>query len=336
MVSVRGIRRVKAGWVLRGAGPALALLAATLSASPSSGRTPDRISIGVTSPTAFDWDSFVAVDRGFFSRENLEVQATYMAPDLPIKALIAGTVEMAKSGTHFGIIAAARGADVKIVGGSIYGYPYDLITQPQVQSLADLRGQTIAGANPASITTFIFKEIMARRGIAPSEYSLLWIGGSKERFQALQSGQVAASLAESPPFNFRSVDSGKKVLLRYGDHIKDLQYSSYFMSSSLPNQGRRVVARYLRAVSQAMRWLNDPRNEKVAVQILARHLQIDEAAAARSYAYLLTEHRAFRGEGRNDARGLAEMVRLLAEYQAIPKKEPWESFVDQSFTTLSP
>jgi hypothetical protein len=80
-----------------------------------------------------------------------------------------------------------------------------------------------------------------------------------------------------------------------------------------------------------MRWLNDPSNEKEAVQLLARRLELDEALAGRSYAYLLTEHRAFRGEGKNDGRGLAEMVRLLAEYQLVPKKEPWESFVDQSF-----
>ena len=312
-----------------------ALLALAVVAPAASAPAADGIAVGLTSPTAFDWDSFVAEDRGFFAAENLEVTVSYMAPDLPIKALMAGTVDLAKSGTHFGIIAAARGADVKIVGGSVYGYPYDLISQPRFQSLAELRGQTIAGANPASITTVIFKDVMARQGVGPAEYSLLWVGGSKERFQALQSGQVAASLAESPPFNFRSVDSGKKVLLRYSEHVKDLQYTSYFASSKPGGHARPLVARYLRAVIQAMRWLNDPGNEKEAVQILARRLKVEEAVAARSYAYLLTEHRAFRGEGRNDAGGLAEIVRLLAESRMIPKKEDWESFVDRSFTTPS-
>jgi ABC-type nitrate/sulfonate/bicarbonate transport system substrate-binding protein len=310
----------------------VALLGLILLGSAVCARAADRIAVGITSPTAFDWDSFVAEDRGFFAAERLEVSASYMAPDLPIKALIAGTVDLAKSGTHFGIIAAARGADVKIVGSSVSGYPYDLISQPQFQSLAELRGQTIAGANPASITTVIFKDVMARQGVRPAEYSLLWVGGSKERFQALQSGQVAASLAESPPFNFRSVDSGKKVLLRYSEHTRDLQYTSYFTASKPGGHVRPLVARYLRAVAQAMRWLNDPANETQAVQILMRRLKVDEAVAARSYAYLLTEHRAFRGEGRNDGGGLAEMVRLLAEAGMIPKPAAWEAFVDQSFT----
>jgi ABC-type nitrate/sulfonate/bicarbonate transport system substrate-binding protein len=296
------------------------------------GLAADKIAVGLTNPTAFDWETFVAEDRGFFSAEGLEITATYMAPDLPIKALLAGSVDLVKCGTHFGIIAAARGAEAKIVGGSIYGYPYDVISQSRFQTLADLRGQKIAGANPASITTVIFRDLMARQGIAPADYSILWIGGSRERFQALLSGQVAASLAEGPPFNFRASESGKKVLVRYGDQLKDLQYTSYFTVPSR-SQSRPLVLRYLRAATQAMRWLNDPRNERDAVQILARHLKIDEPLATRSYAYMVREHRAFRGEGKNDGPGLAEMIRLLADAQLIPGREPWESYVDQSFTT---
>jgi ABC-type nitrate/sulfonate/bicarbonate transport system substrate-binding protein len=295
----------------------------------------DKITVGLTNPTAFDWETFVADDRGFFSAQGLEVSATYMAPDLPIKALLAGSVDLVKCGTHFGIIAAARGAEAKIVGGSIYGYPYDVISQPQFQTLADLRGQKIAGANPASITTVIFRDLMARQGLGPADYSILWIGGSRERFQAVLSGQVAASLAEGPPFNLRAVEGGKKVLVRYGDQVKDLQYTSYFTSLAR-SQSRPLVVRYLRAAGQAMRWLNDPRNEREAVQILARRLKIDETLATRSYAYMVTEHRAFRGEGKNDGPGLAEMIRLLADAQLIPRREPWESYVDHSFTTPSP
>jgi ABC-type nitrate/sulfonate/bicarbonate transport system substrate-binding protein len=305
----------------------------TLGVVVSPARAADRITAAITNPTAFDWDSFVAEDRGFFSRENLDVGITYMAPDLPVKALVAGTVDIAKSGTHFGILAAARGADLRIVAGSIYGYPYDLISQPRFQSLAELKGQKIAGASPASVTTVIFRDLLVRQGIRPADYSMLWVGGSPERFQAMHSGQVAASVAESPPFNFRSLDAGHKVLLRYGDHVKDLQYTSYFTSATFGRQARPRLVRFLRSMRQAAHWLNDPSNEKEAVHLLARRLKIDEALATRSYVYLITEQRAFRGEGRNDARGLAEMVRLLTESQMIPTTVPWESFVDQSFTT---
>ena len=129
------------------------------------------------------------------------------------------------------MIAASRGGELRVIGGSTYGYAYQVIGQPQYKTLADLKGQKIAGASVASITTTIFKDVMQRQGIPPSAYTILSLGGSGERFQAVASGQVAASLAEAPPFNFRSIDAGRKVLLNYSDEIKNLQYGSYFASN---------------------------------------------------------------------------------------------------------
>jgi ABC-type nitrate/sulfonate/bicarbonate transport system substrate-binding protein len=291
----------------------------------------DKLAMSSTNPTALEIDQMVARERGFFAQENIDVEVTYMQPDLVIKALIAGTVDLARSGTHFGVIPSTRGADIKIIGGSTYGYPYQVISHPQFKSLADLKGQKIAGASFSSITTTIFKDVMQRRGIPPAAYTLLFVGGSPERFQAVSSGQVAASLAEAPPFNFRSVDAGRKVLLNYSDEIKNLQYTSFFASTKSLSQNRPLFARFMRALGQSMRWINDPANEKAVTEIVAQRLKLDESTAARTYKFMVTENNAFRGLGTVDGAGLAEMIRLLVADNMIPERKPWESFVDQGF-----
>jgi len=291
----------------------------------------DRVSLSVTNLTAFEWDLLVAQDRKFFEREGLDVKITYMAPPLVINALIAGEVNIAKSGTHFGVIAASRGADVKIIAAGLYGFPYDLISRPEFKSLADLKGQKIIGATLASVITVIFKDAMARQGIGPSDYTMLFVGGSAERYQALKSGQVAASVAEAPPFNFHAIDGGERALLRYSHVIKNLQYLSYFTTGKLATTQGLVLARFVGAVSQAQRWLNEPGNEAQAIQILASHLKIDERTAVRTYRYLIAEDKAYRGAGKIDGAGLAEVIRLLADYEMIAKRERWESLVGSSF-----
>jgi ABC-type nitrate/sulfonate/bicarbonate transport system substrate-binding protein len=297
-------------------------------------RGADRLTMSSTNPTALEIDQMVARDKGFFAKENIELDITYMTPDLVIKALLAGTVDLSRSGTHFGMIAAARGGELKIIGGSTYGYPYQVIGQAQLKSLADLKGQKIAGASLASITTAIFKDVMQRQGIPPTAYTLVFVGGSPERFQAVSSGQVAASLAEAPPFNFRSIDAGRKVLLNYSDEIKNLQYTSFFAPSKSLAQKRPVFLRFMSALNQAMQWLNDPANEKGVTQIIMQRLKIDETTAARTYKFMVTDNNAFRGGGAIDPAGLTEMVRLLAADQMIPKREPWQTFVDGSFPML--
>jgi len=294
----------------------------------------DRLTMSSTNPTALEIDQMIARDKGFFARENIELDVTYMQPELVIKALIAGTVDLARSGSHFGMIAASRGAEIKIIGGSTYGYPYQVIGQPQFKTLADLKGQKIAGASLSSITTTIFKDVMQRQGIPPTAYTLLFVGGSPERFQAVGSGQVAASLAEAPPFNFRSIDLGRKVLLNYADEIKNLQYTSFFASSKSLAQNRPLFLRFVKALGQAMRWTNDPANEKAVVEVIAQRLKLDEATAARTYRFIITENNAFRGLGAIDPLGLTEMIRLLVSDKLIAEPRPWETFVDPAF--LSP
>jgi NitT/TauT family transport system substrate-binding protein len=291
----------------------------------------DKLIMSASNPTALEIDQMVARDRGFLARENIDLDVTYMQPDLVIKTLIAGTVDLARSGTHFGVIPAARGAEVKIIGGSTYGYPYQVISNPQFKSLADLKGQKVAGASLASITTTIFKDVMQRQGIPPTSYTLLFVGGSPERFQAVASGQVAASLAEAPPFNFRSVDAGRKVLLNYSDEIKNLQYTSYFASSKSLLQNRPLFTRFIRAMAQAMRWINDPANEKGVTEVVAQRLKLDESIAVRTYKFMVAENKAFRNEAAVDGSGLGEMVRLLPSDSMIPERKPWETFVDPAF-----
>jgi NitT/TauT family transport system substrate-binding protein len=297
----------------------------------TSARAADKLTLSSTNPTALELDNIVAREKGFYSKENLDVDTQFMQPDLVIKALLAGTVDLARSGTHFGVIAASRGGELKIIGGSNYGYPYEIISQPQFKTLADLKGQRIAGASLASITTTIFKDVMQRQGIPPSAYTLVFVGGSPERFQAVASGAAAASLAEAPPFNFRSVEAGRRVLLRYSDVIKNLQYTSFFAHAKPLAQNRPLYTRFMRAIGQAMHWLNDPANEKAAIELMVQRLKIDEAMAAQTYRFMVPDNKSFRLEGAIDGTGMAEMVRLLFEDKMIPERKPWESFVDSAF-----
>ena len=303
------------------------IVAAVLGLGAHSARAADRINLGVTNPTAFEWDLLAAQDQGFFNKEDLDVRVTYMAPNLVINALLAGETQIAKSGTHFGIIAAARKADVKIVAGGLYGYPYDVVGQAEFKSLADLRGQKIVTGSQGSIVTVIFQDLMRKNGLGPRDYLLLVVSGSGTRFLALKSGQVAATVALAPPLNFSALDSGLKVMLHYNDIIKDLQYTSYFTTPKFAAANRAQLNRFVRAIARSQRWLNDARNEKEATRLLSRQLKIDESLAARTYRHMITEGKAFRGEGKIDGAGLSEIIRMLAEANVIAQRDPWQSFV---------
>jgi len=94
---------------------------------------------------------------------------------------------------------------------------------------------------------------------------------------------------------------------------------------------RPLLVRFMRAIGQSMRWLNDPANEKEAVRIMMDRLKIDETVAARTFKFMVPENRSYRGESLVDPVGLNEMIRLLAMDNLIPERKPWENFVDAGF-----
>jgi ABC-type nitrate/sulfonate/bicarbonate transport system substrate-binding protein len=92
-----------------------------------------------------------------------------------------------------------------------------------------------------------------------------------------------------------------------------------------------VFTRFMRAIGQAMRWINDPANEKPMVELMTKSLKVDEALAAQTYKFMVPDNKSFRLEGVVDGPGMAEMVRLLFDDKMIPEKKPWETFVDAAF-----
>ncbi len=64
---------------------------------------------------------------------------------------------------------------------------------------------------------------------------------------------------------------------------------------------------------------------------MVQRLKIDKTIAAQTYKFMIPENKAFQHEGIIDGPGLAEMIRLLESDKMIPRREPWEAFVDPAF-----
>jgi hypothetical protein len=64
---------------------------------------------------------------------------------------------------------------------------------------------------------------------------------------------------------------------------------------------------------------------------MVQRLKVDAAIAGQTYKFIVQDNRSFRHEALIDGPGLAEMIRLLESDKLIPKREPWETFVDAGF-----
>src|SRR5258708_35059685 len=127
---------------------ALTIALAAPSARAQNSKTPD-IKIwrqAMIAPKADSGFFLMAARRGFAEQEGLKIEVVDVKDDqIGMRALISGEVDSFDSATG-GVIAAARGADVKFVGCSWLSVPYVVLARSVIANMEGLKGKTIAAS----------------------------------------------------------------------------------------------------------------------------------------------------------------------------------------------
>jgi len=140
---------------------------------------------------------YMAAKRGFFQREGLKVETLEVKDDaIGIKALLSGEVD-SHEGTAGALAAAARGADVKILGCPWHGVPYVLLARPGITSMEQLRGKSIASSSPGTPPEMMARASLALFKIPQSEVKLAAVGGDRDRYAGLLGGVVDAAVVSN-------------------------------------------------------------------------------------------------------------------------------------------
>ena len=99
-----------------------------------------RMGLAARSTTTMPF--FVARERGFFREEGLEVELIVMQAIQTIQATLGNSTQFA-SATGSAVSAAVQGADIKVVFAVTDRPSFDLISQPNITSVQQLRGKKI-------------------------------------------------------------------------------------------------------------------------------------------------------------------------------------------------
>jgi ABC-type nitrate/sulfonate/bicarbonate transport system substrate-binding protein len=95
-----------------------------------------------------------------------------------------------------------------------------LVARPEIRSIADLKKKTIGVVGLGGASDFTMREILKRHGLDPvRDATFLVIGSSSDRFAALVSGGIHATLLTAPS-NLKAVEMGYRKLASASDYVK--------------------------------------------------------------------------------------------------------------------
>ncbi|HKY08266.1 MAG TPA: ABC transporter substrate-binding protein, partial [Candidatus Binatia bacterium] len=174
---------------------------------------------GIGSPNAF---MFVAgIDKGFYKDQGLDAVTIMAQPQVGVQGLIGGSFDFSQI-LGASTTAIMRGAGLKIVMVFDSKPQFWLYGAPEIKTLQDIRGKTVAIQTIGGASGQMTRELLSKSGIDPQRDVTMQVIPLEGRLAALGSGSVAATVVNAPE-RTRASKMGFHELAAYGDHF---EYSS--------------------------------------------------------------------------------------------------------------
>jgi ABC-type nitrate/sulfonate/bicarbonate transport system substrate-binding protein len=226
----------------------------------------------------------VAGERGLFEKEGLKVRLiTFRGTNLMLTALLAGELDYATI-LPFLTGAAARGLPVKILGAVTKSSSYVIISRPEIDGIKVLKGKKIGINSFGSSADYAAYAAVSRSGLDPNkDVTILPIGGgSPERFAALASGSVDATVVTSPS-EYAAEKQGLRVLVSADElsRLVRIPLTGIGATQKKMEEGPDEIVRLLRALRSATLLLLE--KPEYSLSLFDRILRLQSPLADRLY-----------------------------------------------------
>lgn len=282
----------------------------------------EPIRAGYPSPNVQFLPAFVALDKGFYKSEGLDVELiSVRSATIAVQALLGGQMQYILTiGPQ--MPAIWEGADIVLLAQQVGRPTFSLIVTPNIQKIADLRGKKI-GVSFGGSTYAGIRALLEVNKISEKEVEYLNIPGSTPKVAAMKQGLIAAALL-APPADYVAIKSGFKRLVNLADVFKDTAFTGLAATGKWIRENPQQVKRMVRAVVKGVLHTRD--HPEDAIQSMSKHLRMDRDGAADAYSLIRNSL---------DPVPTPEGVELMAEWQAValnvkPKKKATE-YMDLRF-----
>ncbi|MGH8598300.1 MAG: ABC transporter substrate-binding protein, partial [Gammaproteobacteria bacterium] len=189
-----------------------------------------------------------------------------------------------------------------------------------------LKGQSIGSLNPGGLVDTLLRKIIVQNGLSPErDFIILNMGGTPERYAALKSGTLAASML-SAPHSLRAEKDGFTRIAATRDYV-DVPGTALVVHAEKIKKQPNMVKRFLRATLRAMAYIRENRVD--TSQMIMREFGMDQEIAALAYKQLFD---LLSIDGKNRVDGYQLLIDFARAAQKIERPINAAQLIDE--TTL--
>jgi ABC-type nitrate/sulfonate/bicarbonate transport system substrate-binding protein len=287
-------------------------------------QTNTRAIIHIPTKSLTSMPLFFGKDKGFFTREGVDVDLVLMSPPTAIAALVAGELDFSTT-VGAGISATMRGLPIKRILYIQQYVTFALMAAPETKSVRDLIGKSVGAVALTDATAIAAREILKGNGVDPAAVNFFYTQSTESSRTALMSKKLAAAMLP-PPFAEEAQVRGFSRLADAKDYSPLSGIGLLASSDALkkdPTKGLSVI----RAVLQTMVYMRDPKNHRELVDYVLKIHKIDPSVAAEALATVMA---VYSKDGTKPREAVQSEIDIYREALKITKPFTPEELEDMS------
>jgi NitT/TauT family transport system substrate-binding protein len=239
----------------------------------------DKVRMSISAVDVSFLTGGLALKRGMFRDEGLDVELIRMNANVSVTALSTGDIDYTMVFASV-VRGALRGLPMKVVASFMDSSTHLLIARPEYKTIRDLKGKTLAVSNYGATSDVAARMMMKQGGVDPEkELKIIQLGAERGRYAALREGIVDVAVL-SPPTDTDAQRQGYRILSRFHEHFK-LPFTGVGTNLRKLKEKPDEVKRMVRAMLRANRFVRS--NREGTIQTMMEWIKVDRESAVATY-----------------------------------------------------
>jgi NitT/TauT family transport system substrate-binding protein len=233
---------------------------------------------------------YMASKRDFAHKLGLKLEFVPLKTDtIELKAAIAGELDSYEGGPQGAIVAASRGADIKVIGCNWLVVPHGLFVRNEINSVADLKGKAIAVSAPGSFPELVARAALEKAGIPVGDVKFAAMGSDTDRYKALAAGVVEGAIV-SNEYTPIAAKAGVKLLVPGSEAVPNFLRVCLHATGKILKERADDAAKFLAAEMEGLRYAATHRDETIKLTHDITGAKPDDPRAAFVYDWAVQSH----------------------------------------------
>jgi NitT/TauT family transport system substrate-binding protein len=234
-----------------------------------------KLTVGYGAVSADQLVLWVAKDMGIFAKNQIDPQLVFfIGGALSVTAMVSGDTPMIQASGPGVVSASLAGADAVYVAGGIVSLDYQLMTQPQIKTPAQLKGGQIAIARFGGAADFVARFMLAKLGLDPlKDVTIVQVGTTPDRLTALEAKRVQATVLV-PPVTYMAQKKGFYLMADAATHGLAYQHQGAVTTRKFMREHPDLVRNFVKSYIESVHRMKTDREG--GIKILAKYLRTDD------------------------------------------------------------